>query len=86
MDDIGRLAMREEGEFWVAYYAQTGTMEGAIMLGTIRMRFVQDESHKTAFLGLMREAMGDMLKEIVGERPIWNPPAPAPEHERTREA
>ena len=37
--DIGRLAMRVEGELWSAYYAMPNTMEGAVFLGSIAMRF-----------------------------------------------
>lgn len=80
---IGRLAMRHEGEFWNAYYAMPGTMEGAILLGSIQIRFVQDEARKSAFLDFMCEAVSDILEELTGQRPTWtDPPQPAPEHER----
>jgi hypothetical protein len=39
MTQIGRLALREEGEWWNAYYyAMPGTMDGALHLGSIRGR------------------------------------------------
>ena len=80
---IGRLALREEGKFWVAYYALPDTMEGALLLGSIAMRFVQNQERKDAFMGLMREAVADILEEKTGTRPTWpNPPQRAPEHER----
>jgi hypothetical protein len=83
---IGRLAMRVEGEFWIAYYAQQGTMAGAIQLGLIRMRFVQTDERKQAFMDLMRDAVGDLIEEIAGVRPIWGGAESAPEHERAGSA
>jgi len=84
---MGRLAMRIEGNNWVAYYALPDTMKDAIFLGAIAMRFVTDPVRKAAFQAMMREAVGDILEEITGERPIWPNPegVPAPEHERSRE-
>jgi hypothetical protein len=82
---IGRLAMRHEGNFWNAYYALPGTMEGAILLGSIAMKFVQDAERKAAFMHLMREAVSDILEEQTGVRPTWPEPEgqTAPEHERS---
>ena len=37
---IGRLAMRQEGGNWVAYYALNETMKDAIFLGSIRMNAI----------------------------------------------
>lgn len=80
---IGRLAMRHEGQWWNAYYALPGTMEGALLLGSIAMRFVDNEARRTAFMDLMREAVGDVIQEKTGQRPTWpNGPQAAPEHER----
>jgi len=82
---IGRLAMRVEGGHWNAYYAMPDTMDGAVWLGSIAMRFVQSEKRKEAFMGMMKEAVADIIEEIAGERPIWpNKPVTAPEHERTK--
>lgn len=82
---IGRLAMRHEGTMWNAYYALTDTMEGAIFLGSIAMRFVGDKDRKHAFMAFMREAVSDLIEEKTGERPKWPDPAgrPAPHHERS---
>lgn len=83
---VGRLALREEGENWNAYYALPGTMEGAIFLGSIRLALVQRKDRKRAFMNLMRECVGDILEREVGVRPSWpDGEQPAPEHERTRE-
>lgn len=82
-EQIGRLAFREEGENWTAYWAQPGTMEGAIQLGQIKLRFVAERERKDAFIALMRAAMSDMIEEATGIRPVWpDNPQPAPEHER----
>lgn len=84
---IGRLALRVEGNLWVAYYALPENMKDAIFLGSIQMRFVQDKERRAAFMNLMREAVGDILEEIVGVRPMWpEGEQPAPEHERAGRA
>jgi hypothetical protein len=80
---VGRLAMRHEGAMWNAYYALNGTMEGAIPLGSIAMRFVQDIDRKNAFLDMMRDAVSDLIQEQTGQRPTWPEGVQAaPEHER----
>jgi hypothetical protein len=82
---IGRLAMRHEGDNWNAYYATPDTMEGAVYLGSIAMRFVVGyPQRKEAFMDLMRDGVSDLIEEETGERPIWpNGEQPAPEHERS---
>lgn len=79
---IGRLAMRVEGDKWVAYYAMPDTMNNAIWLGSILLTVVQDEARKQAFMNLMREIVGDHIEAAVGVRPTWGGPRPGPEHER----
>lgn len=79
---VGRLALRQEGGFWNAYYAQTGTMAGAFLLGSIDLQFVQSQERKDAFVALMREAVGDLIEKATGIRPIWGGLERAPEHER----
>ena len=80
---IGRLAMRHEGAMWNAYYALTETMDGAIFLGSIAMRFVADVERKNAFLSMMRDAVSDLIEEQTGQRPTWPDGLQrAPEHER----
>jgi hypothetical protein len=88
MKEAGRLALRTEGDNWVAYYALSDTMKGAIFLGSIKIRFVQTEARKRQFMMMMREAVADILQEITGERPTWPEPQghPAPEHERAGRA
>jgi hypothetical protein len=79
---IGRLALRVEGDKWVAYYALENTMDDAIWLGSIRMAIVCVPAHKQSFMVLMREAVGDILEAKTGTRPEWDRPHSAPEHER----
>lgn len=80
---IGRLALRVEGDNWVAYYALLDSMVDAIPLGSIRMAAIRDNpARKEAFFGLMREVVADLFEETQGERPTWGKPKPAPEHER----
>lgn len=84
-DPSGRLALREDGDFWKAYYAKSDTMDGAILLGMIRLAFVLDNpTRKREFMLLMQAATTDMLREFTGGvRIAWpEPPQPAPRHER----
>lgn len=82
---IGRLAMRHEGNNWNAYYALPGTMDGAIFLGSIGMRFIANNpDRKAAFMDFMRDAVGDLIEELTGQRPVWPEGAhSAPESERS---
>lgn len=82
MQQIGRLAMRVEGNNWNAYYALNETMEGALFLGSLQMGIARIPERKQQFLSLMRDAVADILEDRIGERPEWNDPVCAPEHER----
>lgn len=79
---VGRLAMRHEGDFWNAYYAMPDTMEKAILLGSLHMRFAVQTPKRDAFLSLMRESVGDLIQETFGHRPVWGSEMGAPESER----
>jgi PRTRC genetic system protein C len=80
---VGRLAMRVEGNFWGAYYAQAGSMEGAVPLGTIGMGIVsRDETKRDRFFNLMRDAVADFIEDKTGQKPTWGVEERAPEHER----
>ena len=81
---VGRLALRQEGDDWVAYYADKNTMLDAIELGRIRMAIVvKSQELKEQFMGLMRVAVDDMIEERFGIRPTWGGPEAAPESERS---
>jgi hypothetical protein len=83
-----RLALRVEGNKWNAYFAWQETMEGAVWLGSILLRFVADNpERKQAFIALMQSMMSDAIEDVMGARPDWpNPPERAPEHERAGSA
>lgn len=81
---IGRLVFRVEGDTWRAYYALTETMDGAVVLGSVAMRFVQEPARRDQFIAFMREAVADLIEESTGQRPQWpDGPQTAPEHERS---
>lgn len=83
---IGRLALRVDGESWNAYYAMPDTMVDAIPLASIAMRLVQRDDRKSAFIALMRDVVADIIEERVGVRPTWGGERKAPEHERAGRA
>lgn len=84
---VGRLAFRHEGAWWVAYYAQQATMAGAHELGRISMRCVEmNPPRKEEFMTLMRNAVADAFDGAIGIRPTWGGPQTAPEHERSGSA
>lgn len=83
---VGRLAMREEGSFWMAYYAMPDTMDDAILLGSIAMAGIAGKpAVQLVFMTLMRDLVADIIEERTGTRPVW-PHAlkPAPPGERRR--
>lgn len=77
---IGRLAMRVEGDRWVAYYAHPDTMEIATFLGSIRFGAIKhNPQRKQAFMDMMREVVSDLIEISLGKRPEWGDPKPGPE-------
>lgn len=85
LEQMGRLAYRVEGGNWNAYYALPNTMVGAIYLGSIRMKIVENLERRAAFKALMWEGFCDILEERYGVRPTRGEEQDAPEHERTKE-
>jgi len=83
---IGRIAMRVEGDWWVAYYAMPTTMDGAIELSRIAMRLVQDRARKEAFMAIMRDAISEFMEDTLGKRPDNFITSAAPQHERSGRA
>lgn len=77
----GRMALRVEGEWWVAYLARMGTMEGAIELGRIRLTVAQLAVVKEQFQSLMTVAFRTML-EMQGHKVERFDTERAPEHEK----
>jgi hypothetical protein len=85
---IGRLAMRQEGGIWNAYYALNATMDDAILLGSIAIGGIVDNpARREAFLEMMQDMVADIIEDKFGVRPSWNnKPTAAPEHERSGNA
>jgi hypothetical protein len=78
----GRIALRVEGLFWNAYFAKPDTMEGALLLGSIRMSLVADNSRvKAHFMTTMRMAIAAIHEEMGSEVVKWSQKH-APESER----
>ncbi len=83
MKEIGRLAMRHEGNLWNAYYALPNTMDGALLIGSIAMAAVtENKRRKDAFMKMMSDFVADILQEKVGVRPDMSDVHAAPEHEK----
>jgi|HubBroStandDraft_6_1064221.scaffolds.fasta_scaffold00530_44 hypothetical protein len=81
--EVGRLALRHEGEWWNAYWARSQlSMDGAVLLGSIRMSVAKGPV-KDAFIGTMTLAFGNMVKDVTGQDPTWSEPRIAPESERS---
>jgi hypothetical protein len=83
LQEVGRLAMRVEGDFWCAYWAMPDTMKDAVPLGTIAMAIVEDEKRKEAFMGIMRSYMEQMIEKKIGVKPAAFHTKPAPKSERS---
>lgn len=83
---IGRLAMRMEGDWWVAYFAAPTSMEGALELGRIKLRLVEDKDRKEAFMAIFQSFIGELIKEKTGREPSSWDRSMAPEHERSGSA
>jgi beta-phosphoglucomutase-like phosphatase (HAD superfamily) len=77
-EQMGRIAFRVEGDWWVAYYALPATMEGALELARIQMAIVANHpQRKNTFMKLIQ----GYVKEIVPAFEVADS-KPAPEHER----
>ncbi len=82
--EIGRLAFRDEGAMWNAYWVESQTsMDGAVLLGSVQMAPVKASPWaKEAFMVAMRAAFDAVVEGALGERPEWGAPRTAPESER----
>lgn len=80
MAQTGRLAFRVEGKWWKVYYAQNDTMDGAILISQILLKFLEDKPlRKDEYMQLMRRCFEDMIMELFGENVDWPlPPQQAP--------
>ncbi|MES2667899.1 MAG: hypothetical protein V4712_17580 [Pseudomonadota bacterium] len=83
MKQVGRLALRHEGNFWNAYYADACTMDGAALIGSIAMGAIAgNPERKRAFMDLMKDVVAEFISDIGGIDPEWADERRAPEHER----
>lgn len=79
LTQMGRIAFRAEGDWWVSYYALPDTMEGALELARIQMAIVSNHpQRKNTFMKLIQ----GYVKEIVPAFEIADQQC-APEHERS---
>jgi hypothetical protein len=87
LQQVGRIAMRQQGDWWIAYFAEQGSMQGAVELARVGMGFVQDKTRRDQFLKFVRDIYADAIEEKLGVRPQFpDAPQPAPEHERSGNA
>lgn len=86
-EQVGRIAMRQEGNLWVGRYAEPHSMEDAVFLGSIQLALVHDPELKKVFLALLEEGLTLILNgKGNGEFSFESEPTPAPEHERAGNA
>jgi hypothetical protein len=78
-----RLAFRTEGGFWNAYALSDDPKEGVCLLGSIAIGIVaRNPRCKRRFMDTMQDALGEIVGDAVGGRPIWGEPQRAPDSER----
>jgi hypothetical protein len=83
---VGRLAFRQEGEFWNAYWAPNQhNLNKAILIGCIRLNTVKGQVRED-FMQLMQNAFNVIVEDIMDETPVWSKPKTAPENERSGNA
>jgi hypothetical protein len=81
--EVGRLALRVEGDWWRAYWApHQYDFDGAVLLGSIRMSLTKG-AVKEHFIKVMCEAFNVVVKDTTGQEPTWGEPHSAPENERS---
>lgn len=85
---VGRLAFREQGLWWIVYWApETTSMKDATELARVSMNLVQTKDRRDQFIQFARDVYADMVERVVGVRPVFpTDPQPAPEHERAGSA
>lgn len=71
-DPIGRLALRQEGDYWVAYWAHADTMDDATALGSLHMRVAREPEISGAFVELMKATLAHVMWETAGAKVSWS--------------
>lgn len=78
-----RLAIRREGKYVNAYLAQIGTMDDAVLLGSILHRLAQNADYFDAWKACMKHGFGIAIEEVTGGTIASFEERPGPEHERS---
>lgn len=81
---VGRIAFREEGDYWNAYFAAQDSMQDAVLLGSLRMNAAHVPELKQQFIDLMKAVFSQACRETIGRAPAWFRETPAPDSERTK--
>jgi hypothetical protein len=81
-----RIAFREEGEFVNAYLATMTTMDGAILLGSLRSAILEHGDAFEEYKAMMRKFAGILCVHTFGVEPSEFIEERAPEHERAGKA
>lgn len=63
---VGRLAMRQEGKIWQAYWADQDTVQGAIPIANILISLVSTEESKQAFIECLTRCLQPKIEDSVG--------------------
>lgn len=79
---VGRMAIRDEGNFVNVYYALPGTMKGAKPLISVDRGAALLPGVRDKIIALGQQIVGELIFEVSGARPTWGAPERAPEHER----
>lgn len=84
--EIGKVAYREIGSRWVAYYTLTHNGQTTtIQLGSMPIKLcVTFPTRREEFKILMRNIAWDIIEDITGMRPTTHGETVAPESERGR--
>jgi hypothetical protein len=82
-----RLALRREGDWWVAYLAEAQTMDGAFEIGRVLFgAVITSYARQREFMALMQAIMTDAIHDRFGVRATGFEIRPAPEHEKAGRA
>lgn len=88
-EQTGKIALRREGMWWVAYWSRLDGQGIAVVseLCRIRMNLAEnDPAIKAAFIDLAKLVMTKGLEAVGASIERWEDPKPAPESERSGEA
>jgi hypothetical protein len=78
-----RIAMRTEGDWWVAYFAPIDTMDDALELSRVRRSLVERHREiRQAFIDFNTKLMGIAVEATGAKVDHWDTQR-APEHERS---